>query len=111
MTEENSLAVFQDDQEKALALMQGICELAKSKKELEDQDKEMRQTLLDLCSEYDIQSIDNDFVKITKCKGSESITIDLKKMQDKEPDLYDELLNDYPKKTVRKEYIRITTKG
>lgn len=95
---------------RAMSVMQGIAELAKQKKQIETQDKKMREELQALCEEYEIVKIDNEYVSITQVKGSESVSIDLKKLQANESELYGELLADYPKKTVRKAYLRITAK-
>lgn len=94
----------------ALDVMRNIATLATQKKDIEAQDKAMRDELLSLCEEYGVESIDNEYVKITKVKGSSSVSIDLKKLESKEPELYGELLEDYPKKTERKAYLRITAK-
>lgn len=48
---------------------------------------------------------------VTHAKGSESVSIDLKKLKVCEPDLYDELLRDYPKTTVRKPTAKVVFNG
>lgn len=60
--------------------------------------------------EHGVKSIDNDFVKVTVTKASESVSVDLKKLQKKEPRLYGELVEDYPKVTKRAESVRVTVK-
>ena len=96
--------------EQALSVMENIAHFAKKKSEIEAKDKALRDELLKLCEEYGVQSVDNQFVKISYVKGSESVSVDLKKMENAEPDLYAELIEDYPKKTVRKPYMRIVAK-
>lgn len=96
--------------DRVITLMKNISKLAKTKKDLEVEDKVMRAELLKICEEHGIESIDNEFVKITKCKGSETTTVDLKKMEKVEPELYSELLADYPKTIIKKPYIRIVAK-
>lgn len=96
---------------RAMELMRGIAQIAKSKKEIEAKDAAMRDELLALCEEYGVEKIDNEYVRISRVAGSESVSIDLKKLQAEEGQLYDDLLADYPKKTVRKAYIRITAKA
>lgn len=54
---------------------------------------------------YDIKSIDNQYIKITRVNGSTSTSIDLKALEKEEPELYAELLKDYPKVTNRKPYL------
>lgn len=97
--------------ERALSVMADIAAFAKQKSDIEAKDKALRDELLNLCEEYGVESVDNQYVKITYVKGSESVSIDLKKLQGNEPDLYSELLEDYPKKTVRKPYMRIVAKA
>lgn len=96
--------------EQALSVMKNIAHFAKRKSEIEAKDKALRDELLKLCEEYGVESVDNEFVKISYVKGSESVSVDLKQLQSKEPDLYSELLEDYPKKSVRKPYMRIVAK-
>lgn len=62
--------------------------------------------------EHGVKSIDNDFVKVTvtKASESESVSVDLKELQKKEPRLYGELVEDYPKVTKRSESVRVTVK-
>lgn len=60
--------------------------------------------------EHGVKSIDNDFVKVTVTKASESVNVDLKELQKKEPRLYGELVEDYPKVTKRAESVRVTVK-
>ena len=96
---------------RAMELMREIAKTAVAKKTIEDKDKKMREELLAMCEEYGVESIDNEYVKISRVNGSESVSIDLKKLEKNESELYEELLNDYPKKTVRKPYLRIVAKG
>lgn len=39
-----------------------------------------------------------------------TLTIDLKTFKESEPDLYDEIIYDYPKVTERKAYLKFTIK-
>lgn len=103
----NSLEKFNNE---GLALMQGVANVLKQKKEIEAQEKKLKANLLDLMEEYKIKSVDNEFLKITYVDGSESVSIDLKALEAREPDLYNELLKDYEKTTKRKASIRITVR-
>lgn len=49
--------------------------------------------------------------KVSAMKASESVTVDLKALEEAEPELFGELLEDYPKKTVRKPYARVSFDG
>lgn len=50
-------------------------------------------------------------VRVSRTKASVSTSIDLKKLQSAEPELYDDLLRDYPKRTERKATVRVTFGG
>lgn len=84
--------------------------LEEEKKKLDELSKEAKSKLLDAMLEAEIKSIDNDFIKIMVTNPSESVSIDLKEFQKKEPVAYAELLEDYPKVTKRSESLRITLK-
>ena len=94
----------------AMIIMKDIAGIAQTRKTLEQHDKELRATLLKLCEKYGVKTIDNDFVKITKVDGSESVNVDLKKLQKMDGELYADLLEEYPKITKRKAYMRIVPK-
>lgn len=49
--------------------------------------------------------------KVSATKASETLSIDLKQLQINEPELFEELLRDYPKKTVRKASARVAFDG
>ena len=93
-----------------LAVFQNLAEVTKQKKALEDQEKKVKSELEKLMDEYGIKSLDNQFIKIIRVAGSSSTTIDLKKLEEQEPDLFKELLADYPKTTTRKASIRFDVK-
>lgn len=91
------LKVFE---EQYLAVMQNLSEAVKAKKKLEADEKKIKGQLEKVMDEYGIKSIDNQFLKIIRVAGSEGKqTVDLDKMQKEEPELYNELLADYPKTT------------
>lgn len=96
--------------QEAREIMVAIAKHAKQKKVYEAHDKAMRAQLLELCEKHGVDSIDNDFVKISRVKGSETKSVDLKKVQTMDPALYDDLLNEYPKVTRKSAYLRITPK-
>lgn len=103
----NDIQVFES---KYMMVMANIASLEKQVKKLQDRQKSLKEELEKAMDEYNIQSIDNEYVKITRIEASETVSIDLKELQKKEPELYDELLKDYPKVTKRKAYVRITVK-
>lgn len=103
----NEVQVFQNQY---LAKMQELQQLVNQKKELEKIEKNIKKELEQAMDEHNIKSIDNEFLKITRVEASESVSIDLTAMKKKEPDLYDDLMKDYPKVTKRKAYVRFTVK-
>lgn len=95
-----------------LTVMKNLSEVVKQKKKLEDDEKKVKKQLEQVMDEYGIKSIDNQYLKIIRVAGSEGkTTIDLDAMEKKEPDLFKELLADYPKTTgAKKASIRFDVK-
>lgn len=104
---ENQIEKFNQE---AKSLMQNIALLASQKKEIEDEEKQMREQLLEACEKYGVKKIDNEHVKITKVDATTSKSIDTKKIAKMDPALYEELKREYTKITNRKAYLRITPK-
>nr|WP_235962399.1 hypothetical protein [Heyndrickxia coagulans] len=90
--------------------MANIALLEKQVKEMQEQQKALKAKLEGAMDEHGIKSIDNEYLKITRVAASTSKSIDLKKLQEKEPKLYGELLEDYPKVSNRKAYVQIKVK-
>ena len=84
--------------------------LEEEKKNLEYLSKQTKEKILQEMLKAGVKSIDNDFIKVMVTNPSESVSIDLKEFQKKEPVAYAELLEDYPKVTKRSESLRITLK-
>lgn len=106
---QEELQVFENQH---LAVFQNLSELTKQKKALEDQEKKVKAQLEKLMDEYEIKSLDNQFIKIIRVAANPGKqTIDLDKVLKEEPELYAELLVDYPKTTgVKKAYVRFDVK-
>ncbi|RHW37396.1 hypothetical protein D1B31_16145 [Neobacillus notoginsengisoli] len=90
--------------------MAHVAIVEKQVKELQEKQKAMKAELEAAMDQHDIKSIDNEFLKITRVAASSSTSIDLKKLQQKEPALYGELLEDYPKVTNKKAYVMFKVK-
>ena len=103
----DELKVFED---KGLIIAKNLKALKDKKEKIEKEEKDLKKTLEDLFNEYGLKSFKNDYFSISKVEASESKSIDLKSMEKKEPELYEELLEDYPKISKRKSYIRISVK-
>lgn len=104
---ENQVALFE---EKSLVLMQKLSELKQQKEQIEAADTEVRKKLQEAMDQYGITSFKNDYVTITNVPASETVSVDLKKLKDKEPECYQGLIEDYPKVTKKAAYVRILVK-
>lgn len=83
-----------------LEVFKEVSSIAAQRKELARQEKEIKDSLEKAMAENGIKSIDNEYIRITHVAESESVSIDMKEMEKKEPDLYEELLEDYPVKAI-----------
>lgn len=107
MEEKNQVALFE---EKHLTEFKKLSDLKKEQDRLATIEKDVKSQLEKAMDENNIVSIKNEYITISRVEGSESTSIDLKKLEEKEPDLYKDLLKDYPKVTVKKPSIRFTVK-
>lgn len=105
MTEATALKRFE---ERNLAVFKQLADLKAQIKELERQQDEVKAGILEAMEHYGVKSFKNELITITYVPDSETESIDLKALQAQEPDLYDELLNDYRKITKRKGYVRFS---
>ncbi len=99
--------------EKYLAVMKGFANLKVEIKRLQDEEKKVKEQLEQVMDEYSIKSIDNRYVRITRIAPNAGKTvIDLDALKKEEPELYEELLADYPKTSGKKApSIRFDAKG
>jgi uncharacterized protein YpuA (DUF1002 family) len=72
-------------QSKAMAIMQKIVDLNIQKKQLEAQDKDVRQQLEKVMGEYGITSFENDLLKVTYVAPTTRTTIDSAKLKKELP--------------------------
>lgn len=103
----NEIQVFENQH---LMVFKQLAEVTKTKKQLEDQEKKIKADLEKAMDIYEIKSFENQYIKITRVNGSTSTSIDLKALGKEEPELYAELLEDYPKVTNRKSYLTFKVK-
>ncbi len=104
---DNNLILFEN---KALTYMKNLSALKKEQDRLADLEKTARAELQKVMDEFNIVQFKNDYVTISLVKGSTTTSIDLKALEKTEPQLYADLLKDYPKETVKKDSIRILVK-
>ncbi len=107
MSNQNQVQVFEQQH---MQVFKKLADITKQKKLIEEQEKKVKTDLEKAMDAYDIKSIDNQYIRITRVNGSTSTSIDWKTMQKEEPKLYAELLEDYPKVTTRKPSIRFQVK-
>ena len=93
-----------------MATMQRYADLDATIKELTETRDTVRAEIQRAMQDYNVVSIDNDIMKITRVAPSVSTTIDTKALRIADPDTYEELLDKFPKSTHRKESLRITFK-
>ena len=72
-------------QSKAMATMRKIAELDLQKKQLEAQDKAVRQELQEAMDKYGIKKFENDILKITYVEPTTRESIDSKKLKEELP--------------------------
>lgn len=104
---ENELQVFEKQN---LSIFKALRDLKKEKEELERQEEVAKGMLAEGMEQYGIKSFKNEYITISYVEASSSTTVDLKEMEKKEPELYKELLADYPKVTNKKAYVKFTVK-
>lgn len=103
----NQIALFE---QKYLSAFQDLQQMKKAKETLEKKEIDIKNELLDAMKEYGIKSIKNEYITISYVDGTTTETIDLKALQEKEPELYKELLEDYKKTTIRNPYVKFIIK-
>lgn len=99
-------------EEKYMPTVQKYAEIVKQKKAFEEQEKKFKAELGKVMDDLGIKSMDCPFVKFTRvAAGKDKTTIDIDSLKDKEPELYDELIEDYPKTVKGKAaYVTFTAK-
>ena len=89
-------------EQKYMTTLVNIKKLVEAKKDLEDKIDEIKKQINDAMTEYDVTSVRTSFLNISKTSGSTSYSIDTKLLKEKDPVLYEELLDKYGKTTTRK---------
>lgn len=97
-------------EKKNMTAFKELAQLQEMKKSLDDKEKEVKAALLEGMKKYGIASIDNDLVRINYIPETESVSLDTKKWRADNPDQYHEIEQAYNKRTIKKEYIRVTVK-
>lgn len=103
----NEVALFEQQN---LEAFKQLAELKRQQDALKKQEDEVKSQIEKSMEEYGVKSLKNEHITISYIEASSSTSIDLKALENKEPDLYKELLADYPKVTNRKASVRFTVK-
>lgn len=103
----NEVQLFE---QKNLAIFQKLAEFKKQQALMKKQEEDLKSQLEKSMDEYGVKSFKNEYITISRVEGSTSTSIDLKQLEEKEPKLYGELLEDYPKTTTRKPYVKFLVK-
>lgn len=83
-SEETALATMQTE---AAAIIKSIADLTLKKKQIEDQEKEMRVQLMAAMEKYGVKSFENEDVKFTYVAATTRTTIDSKALKKDLPDV------------------------
>jgi pantothenate kinase-related protein Tda10 len=103
----NDLQIFEQSN---LAIFQKLAEFKKAQEQMKSQEEELKAQIEKAMEEYCVKSFKNEYITISYVEGSTSESIDLKELEKKEPELYKDLLGDYPKITTRKPYVKFLVK-
>lgn len=101
---ETSLEVFKNAN---VDVINSIAQLTVAKKQIEDQEKDMKEKLLAAMEAYGITKFDNDLIKITYFAPTTTTTIDSTRLKSEKP----EIAKEYSKTSNKKSYIKIEVKA
>ena len=87
-------------------MLELLYELTLKKKAIEAQLKAINEEILN----SDDIDLENDKIKVSIIPESSYKTLDMTKVKNKEPELYKELLDVYPKEVSRKAYVKVKIK-
>lgn len=103
-TDETALVALQTE---AAAIIKGIANLTLQKKQIEEQEKEMRVQLMAAMEKYGVKSFENEDVKFTYVAATTRTTIDSTKLKKDLPDVAAK----YSKTSNVSASVKITVKG
>lgn len=88
-------------------MLELLYELTLKKKAIEAQLKAINEEIL---NNADNLELEDDHIKVSIIPESSYKTLDMTKVKNKEPELYNELLDVYPKEVSRKAYVKVKIK-
>lgn len=95
--------------DKYLPVLVKISELNELKKDIDDKLDEIKKSLGEVMDGYNVKSLKNSVIRITRIDETTSTSFDTKKFEKDDPELYEKLLKKYTKTTNRKAYTKIET--
>lgn len=101
---ETNLQVFKNAN---IEVINAIAQLTTTKKQIEEQEKIMKEKLLEAMESYGVTKFENDLIKITYFNASTTTTIDSAKLKKEQPDI----ATKYSKTSNKKSYIKIDVKA
>ena len=104
MNGETSLQVFKNAN---VEVINAIAQISVAKKQIEEQEKTMKEKLLAVMEAYGVTKFENDSIKITYYAASTTTSIDSAKLKKEQPDIAKE----YSKTSSKKSYIKIEVKA
>jgi len=102
--EETGLVTFKEQQ---LAVLQQIADLVTAKKQIEAQEKELKDKLKEAMERCSIKKFDSDILKITYIAATTATSIDSAKLKKNYPDIASEC----SKTSNKSAYIKVEVKG
>lgn len=93
-----------------LEVFKELSDFKKQQEKLKQSEEKVKAYLLKQMEEYGVKSLKNEYITISHVEASTTTSVDLKKLQEKEPECYAGLIADYPKVTKKKAYVRFTVK-
>ena len=87
INEETALAEFQQGQ---VAVLQSIANIVVQKKQLEEQEKKLKEQLQKAMEDYGVKKFESDVLNITYVAATTSTSIDSTKLKKKYPDIAEE---------------------
>ena len=84
--------------------------LERQAREIDKKRKEAKATICDAMRKHNIKIFENDVLRLTYVDETTSTGIDLNAVKSDCPDIYEDLLEKYPKETKRSAYVKITAR-
>ena len=94
-----------------VAFFHRLAEFKAVAKKMEQEEKQIKQKLMDEMDRYGITSFSNNEISISYVGASVQTSLDINAFKKQEPQLYEELMKDYGKTTERSAYLKLVVKA